>query len=211
MNQFLEFNTKFSYLIKPRHQFFTYKNKSIAIIYYIINYGTKINFNQCQDIMSIAIVQKIYINIQLKTTITGFLLSIRHINLDKFAWQTFYKPVYKHEVNRFLAVLCFLGFFNYYSDNILLQHIILNLLCCCFVGIIFHKSNIFQLSNNNVIFTSFVLLLLYIFEHYQYKKIHLFEFCFYVYFLTISIVKHQRFSKQILKFEKLYSYKLNLI
>ena len=49
------------------------------------------------------------------------------------------------------------------------------------------------------------------FEYYQCKGIYLSEFCLYVYFATISVVRHKGSSEQLFEFEESYPHKLKLI
>ena len=104
-----------------------------------------------------------------------------------------------------------LGLPNYYNPNILLWHIHQKILYCRFIIIIFYKSNILQLLDNYAIFTSFLWLPSCIFEYYCYRSIYLSEFCFYVYFTTILIIKYKCSSGQVFEFKESYPHKLNLI
>ena len=114
--------------------------KILAIIHYIMNYTTKSNHSQYQRIMSVAIVQKAYEDAQAKAMATT--TPVRYADLDKFALQTFNKLAYKQEVNRLLAASYLLGFLDYYSHNIKLWRINLNLICCYFTSIIFYGLSI---------------------------------------------------------------------
>ena len=114
--------------------------KILAVIHYIMNYVLKGNYGQYQRIMSAAIIQKVYEDVQAKTTATN--TPVRYADLDKFALQTFNRLVYEQEVSRLLLALCLLSFLNYYSHNIKLRHINLNLIYCYFTNIIFYKSSI---------------------------------------------------------------------
>lgn len=103
--------------------------------------------------MSAAIVRKAYEDAQAKTTATT--TPVRYVSLNKFTLRTFNKLAYKQKVSGPLPVSCLLGFSNHYSHDIKLRRINLNLICCCFTNIIFHRSNILQLSQDDTTFTDF--------------------------------------------------------
>ena len=156
-------------------------------------------------------VWKAYEDAWSKVTATRSFLLVRHTNLDKFALQTFNKLAYKQEISRHLLVLCLFSLSDYYSHDISLRRMNLNLLRCRFVNIIFYKSNIFQLLEDDAIFMGSVQPSACIFEHYRCRGTHLFEFCLYAYFATILVVKHKGSNGQVFKFKESYPHKLNFI
>lgn len=52
---------------------------------------------------------------------------------------------------------------------------------------------------------------IYILKYYYSNETYLFEFCLYIYFVMILIIKYTKFSKQILELKESYPYKSNLI
>ncbi len=159
--------------------------------------------------MSVTIVQKAYENVLANAIATT--IPVKYADLDKFALQTFNRLAYKQKVSGPLATSYLLGFPDHYNCDIKLRHINLNLICYCFTSIIFHKSSTLQLSEDDVTFTGFTRLPIYILEHYWCKRVHLFEFYLYVYFATILIVKHAISSEQVFEFEESYPHKSDLI
>ncbi len=159
--------------------------------------------------MSAAIVQKAYEDVQAKAMATT--TPVRYADLDKFALQTFNRLAYEREVSGPLVASCLLDFPDHYSHDIKLWYINLNLICHCFTSIIFYRSSILQSLEDDAIYTGFAQPPTYILEHYQCKGVHLFEFCLYTYFATISVVKRAKSSKLIFEFEKSYPHKSDLI
>ena len=135
-------NLALSFFIWSNHNinFLPTKMKALAIIYYITNYATKDNCSQYQYIMFTAIIQKAYEDIQIKTI--AITTPIRYADLDKFALKTFNRQVYKQEVSGHLMVSCSLSLLNYFSHDIKLWYIHLNLICHFFINIIFYRSSI---------------------------------------------------------------------
>lgn len=161
--------------------------------------------------MSTAIVWKAYENAQFKINSTGFLLPIRHADLNKFALWTFNKLAYKQKISGPLTVSYLFGLPNYYNYNISLQRINLNLLYCRFISVIFYGLNILQLSDNNAFFMGFIQPQACMFEYYWCRGTYFSKFSFYAYFAKNLVIKCKKFSKQVFEFEESYLHKLNLI
>lgn len=161
--------------------------------------------------MSTAIVRKVYEDAWSKKIATSYLLPVKHADFDKFALRTFNRLAYEWEVSRFLTASYLFNLPDYYTHDILLWRINLNLLSYRFVSIIFHESNILQSLYDDATFAGFVQLPKCIFEHYQCRDIHLSKFYLYTYFVKISVVKHKESSGQIFEFKESYPHKLNLI
>ena len=107
--------------------------------------------------------------------------------------------------------LYLLGLLNYYSHDIKLRHIHLNLICYYFTSIIFYRLSIFELLEDNAIFTSFIQLPICMLGYYWYKGVYFSEFYLYIYFAIILIMKRTKSSKQVFEFKESYLYKLDLI
>ena len=155
----------------------------LALIYYIINYTTKGDYNQYQKVMTAVIVRKAFDDHD-----NNIMTSSSNYTpiLDKFALKAFNQLSYNWEISRPLIASYLLNLSNHYSPKVIVKIINIALLQAKFLLILNSKS--FNQSDNIVRIDDTKIRPYLIYEYYMHRgstfdKISIYKYLQFVFFV----------------------------